>query len=85
MFNGYSFAAVESCDMLGITKQDTAQTVEKAYDMQILCDPGRTSAYLSALQIISDQPVAGKESLQMKLVIERSMGKYSAGTSVQGI
>lgn len=49
--------------------------------MQISCDAENTSKYLAALQVISDQQVAGKEGLQMKLVLERSMGKYTLSES----
>lgn len=79
MLNGYPAAARESCHLLGVSYQDVSGTVDKAYDLQISCDSRNTSKYLGALQIISDQQVTGKESLQMKLVVERSLGKYTSG------
>lgn len=79
MLNGYPAVARDAAIALGITLQDVAATVEKAYDHQIGCDAQNTPRYLAALSHISDQQVVGKESLQIKVVMERSMNKYTTG------
>jgi ubiquitin carboxyl-terminal hydrolase 25/28 len=77
--NGYPSSCRETCQDLGLTVRDPAGTVEKAYDYQIACDARNTPKYLAALERISEQSVAGKESLQIKVVMERSMNKYTTG------
>ncbi|OCF60484.1 hypothetical protein L486_00117 [Kwoniella mangroviensis CBS 10435] len=61
---------------LGVTKQDRAQTVEIAYGLQISCDAESAPSYLSALEKIAEAPIYGRESLQMRVALERSLDKY---------
>jgi ubiquitin carboxyl-terminal hydrolase 25/28 len=77
--NGYPAISKDACTALGLKGVELAETIEKAYDFQIACDAQNTPKYLAALSVISEQPVVGKESLQIKVVMERSMGKYTTG------
>ncbi|WWC89454.1 uncharacterized protein L201_004378 [Kwoniella dendrophila CBS 6074] len=63
---------------LGVTKLDRAQTIEIAYGLQISCDSKRTPEYLAALEKVAEAPIAGRESLQMRVATERSLDKYSS-------
>ena len=66
--------------MLGVTPQDTPETITTAYDLQVACDPGQTKLYLSALEAIAEKAqVTGQEALQMKVATERSMDRYTTG------
>lgn len=69
----------EACHILGVTKYDTAETLEIAYDLQIMFDEHNTSRYLGALERISEAPVVGKSSLELKVAVERSLDKYTDG------
>ncbi|WVW83772.1 hypothetical protein I302_105793 [Kwoniella bestiolae CBS 10118] len=74
----YSDTVKTALFTLGVTKQDRAQTVEIAYGLQISCDPENTPAYLSALEKIAEAPIYGRESLQMRVALERSLDKYTS-------
>ncbi|KIR55761.1 ubiquitin carboxyl-terminal hydrolase 25/28 [Cryptococcus gattii Ru294] len=67
----------EACHILGATKYDTAETLETAYDLQIMFDERNTPRYLGALEKISEAPVVGKSSLELKVAMERSLDKYT--------
>jgi ubiquitin carboxyl-terminal hydrolase 25/28 len=68
-----------ACHKLGVTKWDVASTVEKAYDLQCGCASTEAPSLLGALQLLSQQPIQGKEALQMKVATERSLGKFTDG------
>lgn len=69
----------EACHILGATKYDTAETLETAYDLQIMFNEHNTPRYLGALEKISEAPVVGKSSLELKVAMERSLDKYTDG------
>ncbi|WVQ72603.1 hypothetical protein IAR50_002161 [Cryptococcus sp. DSM 104548] len=66
-----------ACHILGATKFDTVDTLELAYDLQIAFDETNTPKYLGALETISEGPVYGKESAQLKVAMEKSMDKFT--------
>ena len=70
---------VKHWEMLGVTSRDTAWTMEMAYDLQIACDSLSLPKYLGALQALSTAPIAGNESMQMKVATERSLDRYTIG------
>lgn len=69
----------EACHILGATKYDIAETLETAYDLQIMFDERNAPRYLGALEKISEAPVVGKSSLELKVAMERSLDKYTGG------
>lgn len=66
---------------LGVTKSDVLATIALAYDLQIAADPINIKDYLEALERLSNVHIVGKENLQMKVAMERSLGRYTRGKS----
>jgi ubiquitin carboxyl-terminal hydrolase 25/28 len=78
---GYSDALKSSLSTLGVTKTEEADAIRSAYHMQCTCDEQHRPLYLSALAALSEDNIIGKEDLQMLVMMERSMGKYTLGAS----
>lgn len=70
-----------SCHELGVTQLDVAETMERAYELQIACDSVNTKHYLTALEHLSTAPIADKDRLSFKVATERSLDKYTTGQS----
>lgn len=71
------FHAGGATGILGITSLDTAGTVRIAYDLQTACDSEQTPKYLAALEDVSKGIRQGKDDLQVKIITERSLGRYT--------
>ncbi|ODO08058.1 hypothetical protein I350_03641 [Cryptococcus amylolentus CBS 6273] len=70
-------ALKNACHALGATRFDTVDTLELAYDLQIAFDEVNTPKYLGALETISEGPIYGKDSAQLKVAMEKSMDKFT--------
>ncbi|EIW70776.1 hypothetical protein TREMEDRAFT_68214 [Tremella mesenterica DSM 1558] len=73
----------DALNSLGVTKFDTAATIIKAYNLQILDDPRPSPLYLNALELLSRTSIPDRDTLELKVGIERSMGAYTA-SDIQG-
>lgn len=65
---------------LGITRNDTANTIIAAYEQQKACDAQNLPKYLGALELLSKARFPGADELGFKLSLEKSMGHFSDST-----
>jgi ubiquitin carboxyl-terminal hydrolase 25 len=64
-----------------VTKTESAGAIGDAYRLQCTCDEVNRPAYLSALVKVAEENIVGKEDLQMTVMLERSMLRYTLGES----
>ncbi|ORY34116.1 hypothetical protein BCR39DRAFT_518545 [Naematelia encephala] len=63
--------------ILGVTKHDTAATIQRAYQLQIQCDQKNLPEYLGALERLSTTAMPGRDDLQVRVATERSLGHFT--------
>jgi hypothetical protein len=67
---------------LGVSSFDDIISISRAYTSQIGCDAQNAPKYLGALESISKLNLKGGDELEYLLVTERSLNKYTEGTSL---
>lgn len=70
-----------ACVTLGVTRSDNVDTILAAYAQQKACDVQNVPTYLDALEQLSQHVAKRSDELSFALSIERSMGRYTLGTS----
>jgi ubiquitin carboxyl-terminal hydrolase 25/28 len=70
---------IRSLHTLGVTKQDIAETIINAYELQVEADPACAKAYFSALFKLQEVSLTGRELIQTKVAVEQSLDRYTDG------
>lgn len=64
---------------LGVSAEDTMETIDAAYDFQMSEDQARSAAYFTALEQLSTVELPDVETLRLKVALERSMDRFTLG------
>ncbi len=62
---------------LGVSPEDTIETIDKAYDFQMSEDHAHSAAHFSALDELSKVERPDIEILSLKVALERSMDRFT--------
>lgn len=67
----------EPLSTLGVSKVDTVDTIDIAYDFQMSEDHKNAAAYFEALEVLSNTHVPNIDTLRMKVAMQRSLDRFT--------